>query len=142
MVVPDLAEIMSSVAAMIRAADSAVAGAVRAAGSDLEALDARMARSIPDMDSMRMRIDELLRASAAHLRSAVSSSNLHVEGLKARLETLSPVGTLSRGYAIVQAGPDATVVSDASDLTPGDTALVTLARGAFKAKVVSLAEPK
>jgi exodeoxyribonuclease VII large subunit len=142
MVVPDMAEIMASVAAMIRAADSAVSVEVQTAKLGLEGLDARMARSVPDMDSMRMRVDELLRASAAHLRASVSSSTMHVDGLRARLETLSPVGTLSRGYAIVQAGPDGTVVSDASDLTPGDTASVTLARGGFEAKVVAVAEPK
>jgi exodeoxyribonuclease VII large subunit len=142
MVVPDMAEIMASVAAMIRAADSAVYGEVQTARLALDGLDARMARSVPDMDSMRMRVDELLRASAVHLRAAVGSSIMHVEGLKARLETLSPVGTLARGYAIVQAGPDGTVVSDASDLAPGDTASVTLARGAFDAKVVTVAEPK
>ena len=142
MVVPDMADIMASVVAMIRAADSAVSGEVQAARLGLEGLDARMARSVPDMDSMRMRVDELLRASAAHLRAAVSSSTVRVAGLKARLETLSPVGTLARGYAIVQAGPDGTVVNDASDLAPGDTTSVTLARGGFDAKVVTVAEPK
>jgi exodeoxyribonuclease VII large subunit len=142
MVVPDMAEIMATVAAMVRAADSAVSGDVQAARLGLQGLDARMARAVPDMDSMRMRVDELLRASAAHLRAAVSSSTVHVESLKARLETLSPVGTLSRGYAIVQTGPGGTVVSDASDLAPGDTASVTLARGTFDAKVVTVAEPK
>ena len=91
---------------------------------------------------MRMRIDELLRASAAHLRSAVNSASVYVEGLGARLEALSPVGTLSRGYAIVQTGPDGTVVSDSTDLALGDTAVVTLARGGFDAEVVTVVEPQ
>jgi exodeoxyribonuclease VII large subunit len=142
MVVPDMGEIMTTVGAMVRAADSAVSGDVQTARLGLQGLDARMARAVPDMDSMRMRVDELLRASAAHLRAAVDSSTVRVEGLTARLETLSPVRTLSRGYAIVQTGPDGKVISDASDLAPGDTASVTLAQGAFDAKVVTIAEPK
>ncbi len=142
MAAPDLAEIMAFVAAKIRTADGAAIAAVQVAKLGLEVLDTRMERAVPDMDSMRMRIDELLRASAAHLRSAVNSASVYVEGLGARLEALSPVGTLSRGYAIVQTGPDGTVVSDSTDLALGDTAVVTLARGGFDAEVVTVVEPQ
>lgn len=142
MAVPDLGEIMANVAAMIRAADRATTGVLQGAKLGLGGLDARLDRTVPDMDSMRMRIDELLGTAAAHLRAAAISSSAHVAGLSARLETLSPVGTLSRGYAIVQAGPHGAVVSDAKSLAPGDTASVTLARGAFDAKVITVTEPK
>jgi exodeoxyribonuclease VII large subunit len=142
MAVPDLREIMASVAAMIRAADGAATGALSGARLGLQGLDARLVRAVPDMDSMRMRVDELLGTAAAHLRSAVTSSGAHVAGLSARLETLSPVGTLARGYAIVQAGQHGAVVSDAADLASGDAATVTLARGGFEAEVVTVTEPK
>jgi exodeoxyribonuclease VII large subunit len=142
MAVPDLGEIMASVAALIRAADSAATGALNGAKLGLDGLDARLGRTVPDMDSMRMRIDELLGTAAAHLRAAVNSSSVHVAGLGARLEALSPIGTLARGYAIVQLGADGAVVSDATGLARRDTVSVTLARGAFDAEVIMVTEPK
>ncbi len=142
MAVPDRGEIMASVAAMIRAADSAATGVLQGARLGLDSLDARLGRAVPDMDSMRMRVDELLGTAAAHLRAAVNSSSAYVAGLSARLETLSPIGTLARGYAIVQVGAEGTVVSDATGLAPGDTASVTLAQGAFDAEVITVTEPK
>ena len=140
MAVPDLADILAAIGVMVRTADSAMSASLQAFKIDVDGLRNRMERAVPDMDSMRMRVDELLRTSAAHLRSQVRSSSVHVDGLAARLEALSPVGTMSRGYAIVQAGPNGAVVSDSSLLAPGDRASVTLSRGGFDAEVVAVVE--
>jgi exodeoxyribonuclease VII large subunit len=141
MAVPDVGEIIVSIDSMVRNAEGLVVVSLRGLRLSLDGVERRMALAVPDLDSMRMRVDELLSTSAAHLRSLVRSSSVHVEALGARLGAVSPVGTLSRGYAIVQAGPDGAVVSDSNVLEPGDTASVTLARGAFDAEVVAVMEP-
>ena len=140
MAVPDVGEIIVSIDSMVRNAEGLVVVSLRGLRLRLEGMEGRMALTVPDLDSMRMRVDELLRTSAAHVRSLVRSSSVYVEALGARLGAVSPAGTLSRGYAIVQAGPDGTVVSDSNLLAPGDTASVTLARGAFDAEVVAVME--
>ncbi|MEX0850445.1 MAG: exodeoxyribonuclease VII large subunit [Gaiellaceae bacterium] len=51
----------------------------------------------------------------------------------ARLQTLSPLATLARGYAIVRAGGEA--LRDATGVTPGDELAVELASGSLGARV-------
>jgi len=52
-----------------------------------------------------------------------------------RLETLSPLGVLSRGYAVCWNEDQTRAIRDAADVAPGDTVHVTLSRGAIAAKV-------
>ncbi len=47
----------------------------------------------------------------------------------ARLEVLSPLKTLARGYAIASRSDNGRVISDAATLTPGDKLLLTLRHG-------------
>ncbi|MEX2613119.1 MAG: exodeoxyribonuclease VII large subunit, partial [Gaiellaceae bacterium] len=51
----------------------------------------------------------------------------------ARLQTLSPLATLARGYAIVRAGGEA--LRDATEVRPGDELAVELASGSLGARV-------
>jgi exodeoxyribonuclease VII large subunit len=46
-----------------------------------------------------------------------------------RLESLSPLAVLARGYAVAWDGSRSRVLRDAADLRPGDRITVTLARG-------------
>ena len=45
------------------------------------------------------------------------------------LNTLSPLATLERGYAIVEASNAATIIRDARDVKSGDGITAKLARG-------------
>ncbi|MCU1384363.1 MAG: xseA [Acidobacteria bacterium] len=52
-----------------------------------------------------------------------------------RLDTLSPLAVLGRGYAVAWNADRTAILRDAATLTPGDTIHVTLSRGAIDAKV-------
>jgi exodeoxyribonuclease VII large subunit len=52
-----------------------------------------------------------------------------------RLETLSPLGVLARGYAVCWNEDRTRAIRDAADVVSGDTVHVTLSRGAITAKV-------
>ena len=56
-------------------------------------------------------------------------------GLAARLEGLSPLAVLGRGYAVTWDAARTRIIRDASTLQPGDEVSVTLARGGFEATV-------
>jgi exodeoxyribonuclease VII large subunit len=74
-----------------------------------------------------------LRAAAAR-RAALARSRCAALG--GRLEALSPLAVLARGYALVtREGRPAAVVRDAATLALGEPVTVRLARGAFAAKV-------
>jgi exodeoxyribonuclease VII large subunit len=54
-----------------------------------------------------------------------------------RLDTLSPLAVLARGYAVAWNADKTRVLRDASAVAPGDTVHVTLSRGEFEAEVRS-----
>ncbi len=56
----------------------------------------------------------------------------------ARLEVLSPLKTLARGYAIAARGDDGTVVTDAAVLAIGEQVLLRLHKGRVSCRVESL----
>ena len=58
-----------------------------------------------------------------------------------RLETLSPLAVLARGYAVCWTGDRARVVRDASEVRPGDSVQVRLAKGELDCEVLSTAGP-
>ena len=59
--------------------------------------------------------------------------------LAGRLDALSPLAVLGRGYALVtRGGRDGAVVTDAASLSPGERIGARLARGALEARVESV----
>jgi exodeoxyribonuclease VII large subunit len=89
----------------------------------------------------------------ATLRQRVKLLSLRTEGLlnqrlellrqgfgdkAARLEVLSPLKTLARGYAIAAHGSDGTVVTDAASLVTGEQLLLRLHRGQTRCRVESI----
>jgi exodeoxyribonuclease VII large subunit len=52
-----------------------------------------------------------------------------------RLDSLSPLAVLGRGYAVAWNADKSRVLHDAAAVSPGDTVRVTLSRGEFEAKV-------
>ena len=106
----------------------------------LEQLGLRFHRSRPDLDALRMRIDDLLRSAATFLHHNLEIKTARLQGLEPRLESLSPSDTLRRGYAIVQRRDDETVLSEVGQVGAGDSVNVTLNRGSFEAEVTSVSD--
>src|SRR5262249_54910835 len=58
-----------------------------------------------------------------------------------RLDTLSPLGVLGRGYAVAWNADRTRVLRDAASVAPGDTVHVTLARGDLRCEVRGTTPP-
>jgi exodeoxyribonuclease VII large subunit len=58
--------------------------------------------------------------------------------LAARIDGLSPLAVLGRGYSVTWDGSRTRIIRDAETLTPGDEVRVTLERGAFDARVTKI----
>jgi exodeoxyribonuclease VII large subunit len=73
------------------------------------------------------------------LREAVSRrthrAHARFSSLAGRLDTLSPLAVLARGYAVCWNEDRTRAIRDATDVATGDTVHVTLSRGAIAAKV-------
>jgi exodeoxyribonuclease VII large subunit len=85
-----------------------------------------------------------LVASAGRLDTAVRRRQhraaAHLGNVAGRLDTLSPLAVLGRGYAVAWNADRTRIVRDASTLAPGDTVHVTLSRGELEAEVRSTSD--
>ncbi|MBT4160373.1 MAG: exodeoxyribonuclease VII large subunit, partial [Gammaproteobacteria bacterium] len=72
-----------------------------------------------------------LNASGQQRRSASLGS------LAVKLETLSPLATLQRGFAIVSSEPDGNILASSTEVNPGDKVKARLSDGTFTAEIIS-----
>ena len=137
MAVPDRSELATRLLVAEQALGSSISGHLSIKLDSFQRLELILQRSRPDLDTLRMRIDDLLQSAATHLTHNLKLSTERFEGLRLRLDSLSPRDTLRRGYAVVQRREDEAVVSDAAQVDTGDGVQVTLSHGAFDAEVTS-----
>jgi exodeoxyribonuclease VII large subunit len=90
----------------------------------LQAYDA--GRRLAALRTRLVAADGRLRTSAAR-RQDGATARLHT--LVGRLDSLSPLAVLGRGYAVAWTADRTRVIREASDVNPGDEIRVTLSRG-------------
>jgi exodeoxyribonuclease VII large subunit len=71
----------------------------------------------------------------AAVRRRLTRAEGRIGALAARIEGLSPLAVLGRGYSVTWDASRTRIIRDASTLQPGDRVSVTLERGAFDATV-------
>ena len=82
----------------------------------------------------RQRVDELARALQARMRYDLTLQRARLEGARARLEGLSPLEVLQRGYAIVRLADSDQIVRSTQQAVPGQALRVRVADGEFGAR--------
>ncbi len=104
----------------------------------LEKLEGRFAHRHPEMELSRwaQRLDELQIKLQHRIASRLEEKRLLLQSLAQRLDDLSPLKTLKRGYAVVLR-EDGQVVS-ASRLREGETVQIRFARGSAWATVTRI----
>jgi exodeoxyribonuclease VII large subunit len=81
------------------------------------------------------RLDELTRRAARALSHRLALEAAHVGGLSRRLESLSPLGVLKRGYAVVTNRSDGKIIQAAKDAPAGSDLHVRLGQGELDVRV-------
>ena len=102
----------------------------------LEMADARLARGMTDGATARRRRLEAVDARAARAaadRNAVRRRRL--EAAAARLEALSPLGVLARGFAVCWNDDRTAIIRRARDVAAGETVRITLQEGELRCDV-------
>ncbi len=87
------------------------------------------------LDRYRQRTDELTRAASVYLGNALAISREKLRGRELELASLSPLATLSRGYALVQHSATGEVVSHIDQVQRGDAIDIKVSDGQFKGRV-------
>jgi exodeoxyribonuclease VII large subunit len=107
--------------------------------SAIDALERRLVLAIgPSIERRRRRVAAHDRAIERLARELVAKKRASLERCVHRLDALSPLKVLSRGYSITLANGRALVRS--SDVRPGDRVRIVLASGKLDADVVEIVE--
>lgn len=105
---------------------------------DLKAGDAKLRGATPShkITAFKTAITNLNLQLQRQLQQQLKDRQLHMAHLAQRLDTVSPLATLSRGYAIAQTDTGH-VIQDASSVSVGDQINVRVAKGEVQARVTS-----
>jgi exodeoxyribonuclease VII large subunit len=81
------------------------------------------------------RLDDLSRRAARALGQRLALASAHLAGTGSRLESLSPLAVLRRGYAVVTRMADGKIVETAKQAPAGSDLRVRLAEGSLNVRV-------
>ena len=104
----------------------------------------RLARNATNrLTDARLRLDDLSTGLDRGVRRVIDDRRNRLGRLAAKLEALSPVGVLARGYSLTFRDPDPAPVRDARLVAVGDQLRVQLSRGSLTARIetVQLDDP-
>jgi len=95
----------------------------------------RYASPLRRIQTDRQRLDDYARRGLSALKHHMALGESGLRGLERRLESLSPLAVLGRGYAVVTRQSDGRLVSRASQVTSDDEIRVRVSDGTFDAVV-------
>lgn len=101
----------------------------------LNVLSQRLARENPAqrVDDARLTLDVLERDLATHLAHIVALRRERLRSRALQLQSLSPLATLGRGFAVVRRADGGSVVTSVAQVSPGMDLHIQLGDGAFAA---------
>ncbi len=139
--VPDARRLEAMVAAAGERLESAVRQQVTAAGQRLQLLQSKRCLSAPQYytEEQAMRLDYLTRRFASAAKQPLGVADRRLASAASKLDALSPLKVLGRGYAI---GYDAggQVLDSVRKVAPGDAVSLRLADGTLCCQVTEIGE--
>lgn len=139
-VVPSLDEVQSELQAWRKRLDHSLQRRLQLARLRVESLANRPVLARPEQrwqDAAR-RLDEL----EGRLHGAVSQRwqnwNQSAQAMAARLEALSPLAVLGRGYSLTQRYPEGKCLKSVDEIQPGELVLTQLAQGRLLSQVTQV----
>jgi exodeoxyribonuclease VII large subunit len=103
---------------------------------DTSEMQLRLGRLSPQrkVQDDRQRLDELLERTIRGLTAHQRLRRAQVDGLSFRLQALSPLAVLQRGYAVLRS-PDGRILQSISQVQPGDSIAARIQDGELTAQV-------
>ena len=133
LVAPDVRDLKATVIHLAAMMGRRIGAHLEMERSAVERTRRQMEIALPDVGTLRRRIDDQSRIASAAVDSLARQRRLQVDGLYQRLRGLDPQGTLSRGFAIVEHVDTATALTSIQQVHPGDALNITVADGTFPA---------
>ena len=102
----------------------------------LQSCIATMAVSLSNsIERSLQHVDELYATASNQAKSGVSVNSEKLRGQELKLDSLSPLATLERGYALVQSHASDEIISNISQVERGDMITVQVSDGQFNSRV-------
>jgi exodeoxyribonuclease VII large subunit len=143
-VVPALDEVMAALANLGQRLETGVQGRLLQARSRLDSLAERRVLRRP-LDMLRdwaRQVDELQLRSARAMDNRLGRYREQVEAIGARLESLSPLAVLGRGYTVTSRLDDEVLIRDSRQLQVGELIQTRFAEGKTISRVEQVDSPE
>jgi exodeoxyribonuclease VII large subunit len=116
---------------------SALRGLLHTARGRLDALAANrtLRRPLDRIHDQQRRLDELAQRAGRSMRHRAHVARALIDRLAGKLDSLSPLGVLGRGYSVTQRLATGGLVTNAAQLATGELLLTRLAQGQVVSKV-------
>jgi exodeoxyribonuclease VII large subunit len=140
-VVPNRAEVLEWLAGLETRIRSLLGRRLELAHARLDDLAGRRCFRLP-LDRIRDEergLDEWSERLGRAIHQQLQQSRQKIEAAAARLEGLSPLNVLARGYSLTRKEADQTLLTDAQQVQPGDRLVTRLRRGQVVSRVEEVA---
>ena len=139
MVVPERAALLDSLRTLKRRLGQALLTRLDLAKQRLESLlrSYALGRPMDPILQRQQRLDELSQRARVAVTTALTLAKKRAETGAARLESLSPLAVLARGYSVTTSS-DGAMVSDAQTVKPEDSIVTILHRGRLTSTVTAV----
>ena len=136
-VAPAVEEILARLGRYHQRLSGALKARTAAVRSRLERLAAHSVfrRPLDRVRELEFRLDELAARAERGVRGCAGDARRAIDFQAARLESLSPLGVLGRGYSLTQRVADGRVIRDATELSPGEEIRTRFAKGHVTSRV-------
>ena len=139
-IVPSMVDVSDSVHSLHTRLQTAITTRVLHARARLDALGSRPALSRP-LDGLHLRgrrLDELASRLGTSIRAVVRDRRGSIAAVAGKLETLSPLSVLGRGYSLTYRDADGRLIKSANELRVGDEITSRFQRGSATSVVKNL----
>jgi len=142
LVVPASEEIQATLRGLRQRLTTALRARSRDARGQLDALAACRAfrRPFETIHFLAQRLDELGSRGGRAMDHRGRIRRQRVEAIAGRLESLSPLAVLARGYSLTQRSSDGRIVRDAAELEVGEQISTRLHRGQIASRIEGIEE--
>lgn len=133
---PDAAELRASLGSQLLHLDSAMSAILTVNRRDVVDMQQRLTRLSPQrrVQEDRQQLDEYLERARRGLTASLHLRRAQLDGQKSRLQALSPLAVLQRGYAVVRTS-DGMILHSVEQTKPGDEITATISDGELAATV-------
>ncbi len=135
MITPDIRDLKAAVTQLPDMMNRRLSARLQQERAGVDRTRRQLEAGLPDIATLRRRIDDQSRIAAASAASLSRQRRLEVDGLYQRLRGLDPCATLARGFAVVELAASGRALTAVGQAQPGDPLNITVSDGTIPAVV-------